>query len=185
MKYSLAFILLIYFLFQQAYAGDNRVSLIKQVNQCASISLDKKRLACFDNLTKKEQIKTTVVVKKVKEKSKIKPALVQKTSEKIVQSVTTPLKTQVDNFSKIHIKKTKEERDNELISIRLTISKLKKLLRGQWVIYFTNGQKWQQKDNVKLKLKVDDQVTLNKGMLNAVYLKKAGNNRTIRVKRIK
>jgi hypothetical protein len=62
---------------------------------------------------------------------------------------------------------------------------LSKSVRGQWQIYFTNGQYWQQKDNINLWLKVGDQVELIKGGLGAVFLKKHDINKRIKVRRLK
>ncbi len=184
MKYSLIFTLFTCFLFQQVHAKTS-VLLMEEVNRCAIIPSNKDRLICFDKLTKKEESKEKHLVKIEKVKAKVRPKPPQKIIKKAAKKVTVSLEDKVDDFAKIHIKKSKEERDGELVSITLTISKLKKLLRGQWVIYFDNGQKWQQKDTVKLKLKVGDEVTLKKGVLNAIYLKKTNSNSRIRVRRIK
>ena len=62
----------------------------------------------------------------------------------------------------------KPEKDIE--GITGTISNLKKLIRGQWVIYLENGQKWQQTDTTSLKLLVGDRINLEKGSFGSVYL---------------
>jgi len=79
--------------------------------------------------------------------------------------------------------KTAEEKGPE--SIIATISSVKQLVRGQWVFYFENGQKWQQQDTIKIKLKVGDTVRLKKGSMETVYLFKEGSHRNMRVKRLK
>ena len=81
------------------------------------------------------------------------------------------------------MKKTKEEQGPD--SITAIISKVKRLIRGQWVVYLENGQKWQQQDLVKMKLKVGDSVRLKKGSMGTVQLYKEGSHRNIRVKRLK
>jgi hypothetical protein len=59
------------------------------------------------------------------------------------------------------------------------------LLRGQWVLYFDNGQKWQQTDTTRIKFKVGNKVRLDKGAMGAIYLYKDGSHRSIKVKRLK
>ena len=88
-----------------------------------------------------------------------------------------------DDFAKEHIKKSEKEQGLE--SITSVITKLKKLIRGQWLITLENGQQWQQKDTAKLKLKVGDTILLKKAVMGAVYLYKDGSHRNIRVKRLK
>ena len=53
-------------------------------------------------------------------------------------------------------------------------------------LYFTfeNGQIWKQMDNARFKIKAGEKAKLKEGALGAVYLKKLGNNRSIRVKRV-
>jgi len=105
--------------------------------------------------------------------------------EPVLQS--EPIKSedtkQIDNFSKEDLKKTQKEKGPE--SISAVISKLKQLIRGQWVVHLENGQKWQQQDSAKIKLTVGDKVRLKKGSMGAVYLFKEGSHRNIRVKRLK
>lgn len=140
--------------------------LTSKLDTCSKIKADKARLNCFDEIIKTKEL----------------PSIAGKTKD---QKSSTFTATQVDSFSKEQVEKTAEEKANEIESIVLTISKLKKVGRGQWQITFTNGQKWQQKDTTKLKLKVDDEVTLTKGALSAVFLNKENTNKRIKVKRLK
>ena len=160
-----------------SYAGID-VSLSAKLQQCGAISKDSKRLACFDALLVAD---TDVVVKEAPKANVHKADVIV---APVVKSQPKPTEEQqIDKFAKEHIKKSKEEQGPE--SISSSITKLKKLLRGQWVISLANGQKWQQVDGTKLKLKVGNTVHLKKGMMRAVYLKKEGSNRSISVKRIK
>lgn len=141
--------------------------LAAEINTCSQISQDQARLTCFDALTQ----------------SKTLPA---ETTSKAVTSEKLPLtEQQIDEFAKGHVEKSKEELAKEINSITLTISELTKTLRGQWKIVFENGQKWQQKDNNKFKLKIGQRVTLTKGALSAIFLQKENSNKRIKVKRLK
>jgi hypothetical protein len=150
-------------------------SLSAKLNQCGTISQDSKRLACFDALLTVDGVKEAP--KAQVNKVEVLAAPVAKVQPKLSE------KQQVDDFAEEHLKKTKEEQGPE--SISSSITKLKKMLRGQWIISLANGQKWQQRDSGKLKLKVGNMVRLEKGMMGAVYLYKEGSNRSISVKRIK
>lgn len=150
--------------------ADKNDGLVDALASCSKISNDEQRLICFDELAPKY----------------VTPPTLMKTSV-----VSTPLKVQIkseeakqiDKFSKDSLKKTKEEKGPD--SIIAIISKVKKLIRGQLVIYLENGQKWQQQDLVKMKLKVGDSVRLKKGSMGTVHLYKEGSHRNIRVKRLK
>jgi hypothetical protein len=135
--------------------------LSDKVQACSQMSQDTTRLACFDQLT---HISNSTILAPKK---------------------TALTATQVDDFSKEHVQKTDEEKANEILSISSTISQLTKTSRGQWKLTFDNGQKWQQKDTAKLKLKQGDKVTLTKGALSAVFLQKENMNKRIKVKRLK
>ena len=142
-------------------------NLAAEINTCSQISQDQARLSCFDALT---QSKT----------------LAAETTSQLVTSDKLPLTAQqIDEFAKGHVEKSKEELAKEINSITLTISELTKTLRGQWKIVFENGQKWQQKDNNKFKLKIGQRVTLTKGALSAIFLQKENSNKRIKVKRLK
>lgn len=134
---------------------------------CSQINENQARLTCFDAFVEKHQ-----------------------RADKKARGVSAPIKSKpskqnTDDFGKEHVKKTSEERAKEITTIKLTISALSKTVYGKWKISFENGQKWQQKDSVKLSLKKGQRVVLSKGALNAVYLQKENTNKRISVKRLK
>lgn len=147
-------------------ASDN-TDLSDRLIQCGKFSLADNRLACFDALLAKGLIAETSV-------DEVSMEVVQ---PQAVQS------NEVDNFAKEHLKATAEGKG--LDSISSSITKLKQLIRGQWLINLENGQQWQQKDSVKVKLTVGDIVRMEKGAMGAVYLYKEDSHRNIRVKRLK
>jgi len=134
-----------------------QTDLAVKVKSCSKINDSQARLSCFDELSNKP-------------------------SKTVQAELTTQ---QEDAFAKGHVKKTDEELAKEINSITLTISKVSKALRGELKITFSNGQKWLQKDGHKMKLKVGETVTLQKGALGSVYLKKANSKKRIKVKRLK
>ena len=185
------------FTINNAYATVSPNELLaNKLSQCIDISDDKNRLLCFDqvaNEVKDVAISTvtleeksitsnsTSVSKTVVEKSIIEAEVV-KTQAQIEQE-------KIDAFAKNQVVLTKEEQQiasaQEMTEFSGTITALKKLIRGEWVITLENGQKWQQKSTDRFKLKVGNVVVIKKGSLGAIYLNKEGSSRNIRVKRIK
>lgn len=150
--------------------AETKNNLVNALSHCSKITKDHQRLICFDKLaaSKAELLTTAVVLND--------PA-------PNIEPIELKAAKKVDDFSRQHLKKTKQEQG--LDSITAKISKLNKLLRGQWVIYLENGQKWQQKDDGKIMLALADSVILTKGSMGSVYLSKEGSHRKIRVKRLK
>ncbi|MBL4823243.1 MAG: hypothetical protein JKX90_06950 [Colwellia sp.] len=153
------------------YAKSN-TELLLNLTHCSTIASDDVRLNCFDKLvlpTAKLSVVAAITVVPTIVDSK--PIELKQVEQK-----------QIDDFAKDHLKKAKEQEPSSIIA---TVSKVKKLLRGQWLIYLENNQKWQQTDTAKIKLKVGDTVRLNKGAMGAIYLYKEGGHRSIKVKRLK
>ncbi len=149
---------------------DLRANLIS----CSKITSDNARLHCFDKLVPRSNKQAVAV---------LTPAVVPTKSPSPIIDERKLEQKRVDSFGEEHLKKTKEKQAPK--SIVATVTKLKKLIRGQWVIFLENGQKWQQKDTARLNLKVGNKVRLDKGAMGAVYLYKEGTHRSIKVKRLK
>lgn len=166
-------------LISPAVFADRADKLADDLSKCMKVSSDKDRLQCFDKLADK----TIVPIAPTKKIVSAKP--IQGHIEPEQKHIEPePEKTKaIEDFSKEVLKKPPEDKGPN--SITATISKVKQLIRGQWVIHFENGQKWQQKDSAKIKLKVGDFVRLKKGTMGTVYLYKEGSKRKIRVKRLK
>tara|TARA_B110000467_G_scaffold156788_1_gene170694 strand:+ start:138 stop:722 length:585 start_codon:yes stop_codon:yes gene_type:complete len=186
-QYSLILIGLTVICFSLQAAGFTGVSLNNSMQTCAKLTDDTQRLFCFDKLVKPvvglvEKKEIGVVASPV---TALTAVIAKKNEIENKPSQTKRTVEQENNFAKNHIKKTSEEEAQSINSIELRISKLKKLIRGEWKISFENGQKWQQKDSDRIKLKVGDKVILEKGASTAIYLKKIGTKKRIRVKRVK
>lgn len=150
--------------------ADVNGDLVGSFSHCLKISNDEQRLVCFDQLAQNNVMASSST--KMSDES---------VSQK--RQVKSEEAKQIDDFSKEDLKKTQEEKGPD--SITAIISNVKQLIRGEWVVYLENGQKWQQQDSARFKLKVGDSVRLKKGSMGAVYLFKEGSSRNIRVKRLK
>lgn len=147
-------------LLQPVAAEENE--LVNKVQTCSRISESQARLNCFDKLTDSSAL-----------------------TENIATMPSSLSEEQIDDFAKDHLKKSEEQRANEINTITLVISELSKSVRGKWKITFENGQKWQQHDASRITLKQGDQVVLTKGALGSVYMQKENSKKRIKVKRLK
>lgn len=166
----------------------NDSNLVTKLNTCMVIKQAVVRLQCFDDLTKtvtdyEYNTEHTISQNSKNENNQIVALLAG--SEPVDNQISNLTAKQIDDFSKETVKKTPQQQAAVINTISLTINKLSKSIRGQWQIFFANGQQWQQKDNINLRLKVGDKVQLIKGALGAVFLKKYNTNKRIKVKRLK
>lgn len=147
-------------------------SLAKPLNismsECASINDNKNRLTCFDQLA-----------------NNISAAPVNNNT---ITSIKPKAKTNrsevINSFGATHLKKRASKSEEEK-TITLTVASIKKDAYKRLRLTFVNGQVWKQTSDEHLKIKSGDQAKLTEGALGAIYLKKLGKNRTIRVKRFK
>lgn len=144
-------------------SSQQSIKLSTQLQLCSDISDRDSRLLCFDELA-------------------LNLINTDNSPSKVKKEITSQ---EADDFAKEQLKKSDEEREKEINSVTFTISALSKNPYGKWYINFENGQKWQQKDNNKLSLKVGQRVVLTKGALSAIYLQKENTKKRIKVKRLK
>ncbi|MGB0936920.1 MAG: hypothetical protein ACPGTQ_05655 [Colwellia sp.] len=170
-------------------------SLADKLKHCESMKADQQRLSCFDQVTASLEANFATQVSKLTNEETVaikdeKPAPVASASSLAsVQSTEQTQQQKIDDFAKNQVELSKEEQkvaaEKELNEFTATVIKLKKLIRGEWVIHLDNGQKWQQIGSDRLKLKVGHLVTIRKGALGAIYLSTESSSRQIRVKRKK
>jgi len=148
----------------------------QQLSQAVKICAQQKdslvRLGCFDNVAEKLIIAPSNQLQ------------LPQISKKEIAAIANTSAKKVDLFAKNHLEKTAKGQPAKVNEITATITQAKKMLRGQWQVSLNNGQKWQQKDSLYLKLSTGDQVVLQEGALGAFYLKRLMSNRRIRVRRI-
>ena len=94
-------------------------------------------------------------------------------------------KQKEEQFGEEHLTKSKEYEKNQLNEVIFTIKSVTKNKRKQWLITFNNDQVWKQIEHEYIKLSAGDDVELTKGMFGAIYLRKIGNNKKIKVRRNK
>jgi hypothetical protein len=89
------------------------------------------------------------------------------------------------NMARADLDKQKEaEQGFEQLTAKVT--EVEKLPAGGLVLTLDNGQMWQQKTADRgIRVKVGDQVTIKRGVLNSFLLTSASNNGSMRVARVK
>lgn len=171
-----AIVIALYFTTSALASDDQPLSQV--LKNCAQQQDSLVRLRCFDNVVEKLILAEKSIIAP---SNKLQPP--QVSIKAIPPIVKTSTKT-VDLFAKNHLAETAKDKAKKVNEITATITQAKKMLRGQWEVSLNNGQKWQQKDTVYLKLTSGDEVILEEGALGAFYLKKLTSNRRIRVRRI-
>ena len=71
---------------------------------------------------------------------------------------------------------------DQLEQIQASVVKRKKDLYGKWVITLDNGQVWKQSESASFRFP-SEQVTIERGVLGAFYLRVDGQSKSIKVKR--
>ncbi len=175
--------LVIFFMSMSAYAS---ASITADLQSCVSENNDKKRLACFDQLSKSYVNSATNIVKS--QTAAKKAVAVSEVAVTIAKPPTNPVKEVKQDIAKKEDIFGAEYKtiQNGLEQLSFTIKSVKKNPYGQRRFTFENGQVWQQKDGTTAgKYSVGSEVTIKRGVLNSFYLKKEGSNRTLKVKRVK
>lgn len=158
---------------------------LSAIKACAQIEDSLKRLVCYDQaaarLSHKKNIEkgeATVTPKVISEQESIKKT----PPNPIVESVDRKEQFGIEHVQNQQKSKEKATEEKDVTYI---VDSLEKSIRKRWLITFENGQVWKQSDTEYLDLSVGDTVHLSKGLFGAIYLKKDGSNRRIKVRRQK
>lgn len=165
----------------KAFANTAFVNHNGSLLKCSEEKAELKRLACFDSLVAK-------IKNKVNRKQADKLTLVFENSAKIdknnvrINSVSTIPSISTD-FGQEHKLKQQEV---ALKQVEFIIKSATLSLRKNWHLIFENGQIWYATEsNNFIKFKTGNIVIIKRGVLNSFYMKKKGNKRSIRAKRIR
>jgi DMSO/TMAO reductase YedYZ molybdopterin-dependent catalytic subunit len=138
---------------------------------CSFIENDFNRLLCYDN---------TIAGKSLTQPAHKQPQQSVKANVKADTAVATaPVTTKAKEFGLEHKKIT----ENSEETISSTIANVKKAPYGELIITLENNQQWRQIGSDSLRLAEGDTVIISRGVFNSFLLKKADQNRSIRVKR--
>jgi hypothetical protein len=157
-------------------------SLNERLMQCAVLKDSLERLVCYDQLTKSARTapEEALTVQRAPVTAAPVMPVAQPKSPTIVQAPAEQAKSAEEEFGLEH-KQTEEQKNTD--NQEMVIKAAKQNQYDQWTITFTNGQKWKQVDNTNMKFKEGDKVIISRGFWNSFNLKKAGSNRSMKVKR--
>jgi len=151
----------------------NEVNL-QALQACTFIENDFNRLLCYDNtmagksLTKPETTKTLTP-----------PASSVTATADVAVASKQIVKVKNEDFGLEH-KELVKENDKEITAV---VTNVKEAPYGELIITLNHGQQWREIGSDSLRIDQDDTVIIERGMFNSFLLKKAGQNRSIRVKR--
>jgi hypothetical protein len=148
-------------------------TLSESMIDCSQESDSLKRLLCFDQLvesivqSESPQIITEIIP--VEATDSPMPVIQSETDEPQIRENFGLPERPLDTPDKIYG----------------TVAKVKKNTFGKHTITFADGQVWKQTDSSRLRLKVGDQIFVEKGALGSHFLGKENTNTRMRVKRVK
>ncbi len=168
--------------FAAATAPAQAYDIAAALLECRAVAKDKKRLKCFDAVAAGLEGAAPSASRSA-EAGQSRPEVVE-----------TPALSPEESFGKEDLPKTKEQRQKEkkekLRTLIATAIEIAKNRRGKYVVILDNGQVWRQldADSASLLLPPDDEeirVKITRRMFGAHMLNIVGDNRSIRVERIK
>ncbi|MFT5675030.1 MAG: hypothetical protein ACI808_000959 [Paraglaciecola sp.] len=162
------------------------------VVKCSKETDSLKRLVCYDNVADKVK-KMPAVVENIRTSEPIRdippsPVSVSVETPKMAVADTVPSESEIEErsekisqFGMEHkiVRKSSEEK------IYAHVSSIKKDHYGKLSLKLDNDQSWKQTDSSTLRLKVGEQLYIERGALGSFFMGKEGVNRRIRVKRTK
>lgn len=163
-----------------SFAQDFRQALL----ECEKETNDVKRLACYDSVVK--QLSQSADVGQLAPPPP--PSAPIQTNKQTTYTATTPTKPAAPELSaEERFGKSKQElkKAEELSRIDAIITKISKSKYGKMTITLSNGQKWRQTVASKLRLKVNQNVFIERGAFDSFILGRDGTNSRMRVKRVK
>lgn len=155
-------------------------TLTQAVEKCRALDDSLQRLVCYDRMVIKQtkhDNSSPVVAAKPKPPTASKPA--PKSKPAPAPAVNKPAPQVEFGLEE------KVQRERQADSISVKIVNIAERVRGEKTVTFDNGSVWLQVDNSTQNLKVGQQVTIERGLFGAFYLKVKGLNRTMKVKRLK
>tara|TARA_R110002110_G_scaffold415860_1_gene658743 strand:+ start:70460 stop:70987 length:528 start_codon:yes stop_codon:yes gene_type:complete len=148
----------------------------ESVLACAKLATASERLSCYD------EIAASLGVGSVRssEPEDSQHINVRPTEALVGTAIATEPKEAEDNFGKEH---WNSERDVEQVQAR--IATVQKDAYGKLVVKLDNEQVWRQVNDERIRLAEDDQVTIERGLLNSFVFRLQDSNREIKFSRVK
>lgn len=151
------------------FAKPTTSQLSSQLNECQKIEENLARLNCYDQLAS-----TTATPKPSEDATNAAVKSVEKPQQNAISSP--------ESAFGIEQKLIAEQAPEQL---KAKVVKVVKNPYGQLKFTLDNGQVWKQSSSHRLRLKVDETIIINRGIMGAFRLQKENSNRNFDVKRVK
>ncbi|MGO2074218.1 hypothetical protein ACT3S9_00755 [Pseudoalteromonas sp. AOP31-A2-14] len=146
---------------------------LQALHACAFVENDTNRLLCYDNTMAGKSLSRKDATMVPVSASSNKP-------EAANAAVASSPEAKNKNFGLEH-KEVAKDNDDE---IKVIVKSVDEAPYGELIITLENGQQWRQIGSDNIRISSSDKVIISRGMFNSFLLKKEGQNRSIRVKRI-
>ena len=176
--------------------------LASGLGQCATLTDDSQRLACFDQLAASLTPAATIAAAPTPAAAAAAPvaaasvvatastaaqsptaAIAAVAPEPVVPAATASVQAAAaPSASERFGLEQKQAPAEQLEQIRATVLQRNKDPYGKWVITLDNGQVWKQNESTSFRFP-SEQVTIERGLLGAFYLRAEGQNKRLKVKR--
>jgi hypothetical protein len=146
-------------------------TLLDKLADCSKNNDDLQRLTCYDE-----------VVAKAKN-SQTKQHIEQHQAP--LQVATTKQVNHTNQQQSEFGQEDKQRAKNLIKQIQATIISIKKAPHGELIITLDNGQVWRQTDSIRIKLRKDHLVNIERGAMGSFFIGTENANKRIRAKRVK
>lgn len=151
---------------------------LQALQACTFVENDFNRLLCYDNTMAGKSLSKPTTSKTLTPPTN-SAAPVAAATAGTVAATEQSVKAKNEDFGLEH-KEVSKDNDDEISAV---VTSVEEAPYGELIITLDNGQQWRQVGSDRLRLATNDTVVIERGMFNSFLLKKAGQNRSIRVKR--
>lgn len=156
---------------------------LQALQACTYVENDANRLLCYDNTMAGKSLSRKDVSAAAISAPTNKPAptksAVAATGAASVAVTQSQTQAKNEDFGLEH-KDVAKENDDEINAV---VKSVNEAPYGELIITLENGQQWRQIGSDSMRISNNDEIVISRGMFNSFLLRKAGQNRSIRVKR--
>lgn len=150
---------------------------LQALQACTFVENDFNRLLCYDNTMAGKSLSKPTTAKTLTPPAN--SAAVAAATAGTVATTEQSMKAKNKDFGLEH-KEVSKDNDDE---ISAQVTSVEEAPYGELIINLDNGQQWRQIGSDSLRISTNDTIVIERGLFNSFLLKKAGQNRSIRVKR--
>ena len=162
----------------------NAETIENALSKCSEQSNSLQRLVCYDRVVKDIEQYSGLEGSVTRAPAMPKATADSPQSSAPATSLQRPPQKQAQQGSTRFGMEHTEKSNTEADTMTAVISSLSTTVFDKYVLTLDNGTVWQQTDSQIIRLKPDQQITIERGLLGAFYLAPAGLNKRMKVKRV-